>query len=216
MLNGKTAIALSLLMIGLSCSDAPNTNTEDHTPTATTQPSSQTQTGKHIDANVAESTLIWKGHKIMGSHEGELDLKSGYVIGNKSEITGGEFVVDMTSIRAKSLMDGGDDHDKSELAAHLRDGDFFNAPQYPTAKFVITNTKKIGSKTQVTGDMTIKDVTKPITFLATWVNGELKANVEIDRTKFNIKYGSGTFFENLGDRAIKDNFTLNLTVPFKV
>ncbi len=217
MLNVKTILVLSALSIGLSCSDTSSTqNAEQAHSKKTIQNKSIEIEGKRIDAQISESILIWKGHKIMGSHEGVLDLKSGYIIGDETMINGGTFVVDMTSIRAKTLMDGGDDHDKSELASHLRDGDFFDAPTYPTAKFVITSAKHFGAKMQITGEMTIKGVTQPIAFLSTWTNGVLKANIEIDRTAFNIKYGSGTFFGDLGDRAIKDKFSLDINIPFNI
>lgn len=216
MIKGSNVLAIGLLLVGLSCSNSTEVNMENKGVVKATESVSKPVKGKKMEAEISKSTLIWKGHKIMGSHEGELDLKSGYLMGDKQNITGGEFVVDMTSIRAKSLMDGGDDHDKSELASHLRDGDFFDAPKFPTAKFVITSAKQVGAKIQIAGDMTIKGITQPITFLSTWTNGTLKANVEINRTTFNIKYGSGTFFGDLGDRAIKDNFTLDLIIPFKM
>ena len=214
MIKRNIVVAIGVVMMGLSCSNSTEVNNENKVQAKTIESTSKMMKENRYEAQVSKSTLIWKGHKIMGSHEGELDLKSGYLTGNKTNITGGKFVVDMTSIRAKSLMDGGDDHDKSELAAHLRDGDFFDAPKFPTAEFVISRTKQVGNKIEVTGNMTIKGVTQPVTFLSTWTNGTLKANVEVDRTKFNIKYGSGTFFGNLGDRAIKDNFSLDITIPF--
>lgn len=216
MLQTKNILVLGALIIGMSCSNSTEVKPQDKAPVKTEQSVKKSSTDKRFLANVSDSKINWKGHKIMGSHGGVLDLKSGYLEGSKSHISGGSFVVDMTSIRAEELMDGGDDKDKSDLAAHLRDGDFFDAPNYPTAKFVVSTTKNIGQQIEITGHMTIKDVTKPITFLSTWSNGRLQAKVEVDRTKFNIKYGSGSFFDDLGDRAIKDNFTLDINIPFKM
>lgn len=215
MINVKITASIGLLMIGMSCSNSTSKDKENQPQKEIILQKAETPKGHRIQADVANSQLVWKGHKIMGSHEGEMDLKSGYLIKNKNTITGGEFVVDMHSIRAKKLMDGGDDHDKNELAAHLRDGDFFDASTYPTAKFIVTKAENSDGKLKISGNMTIKAVTQPISFLATWTNDVLKANVNIDRTKFNIKYGSGSFFDNLGDRAIKDQFSLDLNVVFK-
>jgi len=215
MIKVKIAASIGLLMMGIACSDSTSTTQGNESQKEIILQKAEPSKGLRIQADVANSQLVWKGHKIMGSHEGEMDLKSGYLIKNKDKITGGEFVVDMNSIRAKKLMDGGDDHDKNELAAHLRDGDFFDAPTYPTAKFSITKAENSGGKLKISGNMTIKAVTQPISFLATWTNNVLKANVNIDRTKFNIKYGSGSFFDNLGDRAIKDQFSLDLNVVFE-
>jgi len=194
MLQTKNILVLGALIIGMSCSNSTEVKPQDKAPVKTEQSVKKSSTDKRFLANVSDSKINWKGHKIMGSHGGVLDLKSGYL----------------------ELMDGGDDKDKSDLAAHLRDGDFFDAPNYPTAKFVVSTTKNIGQQIEITGHMTIKDVTKPITFLSTWSNGRLQAKVEVDRTKFNIKYGSGSFFDDLGDRAIKDNFTLDINIPFKM
>lgn len=211
----NTVLVLSLLVVGISCSDSATKTTKTQSKTEVSQEGKSTLASRQLQVDMSKSQMIWKGHKIMGSHEGEFDLKSGFITASDSDIKGGEFVVDMMSIRTKSLMDGGDQHDKDELAAHLRDGDFFDANSFPTATFKIKKSQRVGQQFKITGDMTIKGVTQSITFLASWTNNMLKANVNIDRTKFNIKYGSGTFFDNLGDRAIKDEFSLDLSLVFK-
>lgn len=215
MLKLKVVAISCILMAGISCSDSKSAKSEVNTTKEVVKTNKSVSKKHKFNADIVKSVLLWQGHKIMGSHEGEMDLKSGYITEDKGGIIGGKFIVDMSSIRAKSLMDGGDDHDKSELAGHLKDGDFFDVNTYPTAQFVITNAVNKGSTVNITGNMTIKNVTQPISFSALWTNQILTAKVNIDRTKFNIKYGSGSFFDNLGDRAIKDEFSLDLKFQFK-
>ena len=105
--------------------------------------------------------------------------------------------------------------DKNDLAHHLMDADFFDAKTYPKAQFIITNSKRSGSKYHITGNMTIKGVTKEISFDSQLQDRVFKATIPIDRTQFGIKYGSGSFFSNLGDNVIKDVFDLIITLKLK-
>lgn len=164
---------------------------------------------KKVDA--AKSAIHWLGKKVTGQHEGTVNIQSGNLIFKGRKLTGGSFVVDMTSLTATDLT--GDYLGK--LNGHLKSEDFFGTEKYTTSKLVF---KKIAAKANgvytVTADLTIKDVTAPVTFDIT-VNGNIaKTTFKIDRTKYGIKYGSGSFFDNLGDKTINDDFELTVSLQF--
>ena len=153
-----------------------------------------------------KSKLTWIGKKVTGQHTGGINLAEGNLNVNSNKVTGGSFSIDMTSIT---------DIDKNErLVSHLKSDDFFSTEKNPKANFVITQI--IGNKDQYTvkGNLSIKGITNEVEFPATIQIGPkeitAKAKILVDRTKFDIKYRSGNFFENLGDKVIEDNFELNV------
>lgn len=169
-------------------------------------------TSTKTEVNVEESTIEWKGEKVTGSHNGTIKLKNGHLLIEDDEIVGGEFVMDMQSIKVTDL----EGEYKQKLEGHLKSEDFFGVEKYPTAKLVITDAaKKSEGKYGIVGDLTIKEDTHPITFDLTMVD-EHTATTEltIDRSKYNVRYGSGSFFDNLGDKTIYDNFDLDVTLKF--
>ena len=129
-------------------------------------------------------------------------------------LKGGEFVIDMTTITSTDL----EGEYQQKLNGHLKSADFFGVEKYPEAKFVIKNVKENGKNGRftVTGDITIKETTKEINFDAQLVNsGEgivAVADIVIDRSEFDVRYGSGSFFDNLGDKTIYDDFTLSVNL----
>jgi polyisoprenoid-binding protein YceI len=165
---------------------------------------------KTIDAK--SSSIKWVGKKVTGEHSGTVNFKDGAVIFKGKKLAGGSFTVDMTSLTATDL--SGEYQDK--LNGHLKADDFFGTDKYPTAKLVF---KKIGTtKTAnlyvVTADLTIKGITKPVTFNLTVNDNNATTAFKVDRTKYDIKYNSGNFFENLGDKTINDDFELTVDVKF--
>lgn len=168
-----------------------------------------------IDA--AASKIEWAGTKKIGSgHTGLIAVKEGAVKMEGSKLTGGEIVIDMSKIAVTDIP--ATEKDNAKLVGHLSSEDFFDAKKFSTAKLAIKSSKEIApGKLEVTADLTIKDVTKPITFPVevktdkgmTTAMGKLSVN----RTEFGIKYGSGNFFKLAADRVINDNFdlTFNLT-----
>ena len=162
-----------------------------------------------VDAS--KSSISWIGKKVTGQHSGTINLKEGNLNFKGKKLTGGSFVVNMTSLNTTDL--SGEYQEK--LNGHLKDDDFFGTEKYPTSKLVF---KKIADKGNgvynVTGDLTIKDVTAPINFVLTVKGATASTSLKIDRTKFGIKYGSGSFFDSLGDRAIADEFELNVNLQF--
>jgi len=104
---------------------------------------------------------------------------------------------------------------QGKLNGHLKADDFFGTDKFPTAKLVI---KTIGEKSAnvytATADLTIKGITKPVTFDITVAGNTATTAFKVDRTKYDIKYGSGSFFEGLGDKTISDEFELTVALKF--
>ncbi len=175
--------------------------------TATTLASAQT---KKIDAS--KSNITWVGKKVTGSHEGNIKFNEGTLDFKGSKLTGGKFVVNMTSIIVTDLKPG---EGKEKLEGHLKADDFFGTEKFPTGTLVFT---KVAAKQNglysVTGDLTLKGITKPVTFDLIVKGTKANTALVIDRTKYDIKYGSGSFFDNLGDKAIYDNFDLAVELTF--
>lgn len=164
------------------------------------------------NVSVAESTVVWKAYKVGGGHEGTVTIQKGTLTTDGEKLTGGSFTLDMTTI-TNTDMDGGG---KGKLEGHLKSPDFFAVEEFPTASFVITNVVPQGDKQKVTGTIVIKNIAQEISFIAD-VQVEKNqvtatADIKIDRAKFNVRYGSGSFFDNLGDKVIYDEFDLSVTL----
>lgn len=162
--------------------------------------------------NASASKVNWKAYKVTGSHEGSVNVKSGNLKFTGDVLTGGDFVIDMNSINCTDLQGGG----KTNLEGHLKSDDFFGVASYPDAKFVITKVVSKGKpgEYRIIGNLTIKKSTKEIKFDATVSGGMAKATLKIDRTDYDVKYGSGSFMDNLGDKTIYDEFDLNVNLAY--
>lgn len=161
--------------------------------------------GEKKTVKVDESTVTWKAYKVTGSHTGTIALKSGALEFEGDKLTGGEFVVDMTSI-ANTDLEG--DY-KGKLEGHLNSDDFFGTATNPTSSLVFTKVEASGKNSyKVTGDLTIKGITKPVTFDVSIYGSKATATLKVDRAAYDVKYGSGSFFDNLGDKTIYDEFDL--------
>ncbi|EAR14196.1 MULTISPECIES: YceI family protein [Robiginitalea] len=177
------------------------------TATLATEPAADET--KTVDAKA--STVTWKAYKVTGSHTGTVALKSGSLIFDGDKLTGGEFQVDMTTLTATDLE--GEYRDK--LVGHLKSDDFFSTEKYNTSKLVFTQVKSTGKNSyEVTGNLTIKGITNPVTFDLSVYGSKATANVKVDRAAYDIRYGSGSFFDNLGDKTIYDEFDLVVDLEF--
>ncbi len=154
---------------------------------------------------VKEGTINWTGKKVTGQHTGTLKLSEGFLVFEGENITGGEFIVDMTSLKVTDLEAG---KGKEKLEGHLSSDDFFGIEKHKTAKLVVTKAKKTDKDYKMAGDLTIKGKTNPIQFDLMMNGDAASTTLMVDRTKYDIKYGSGSFFDNLGDKAISDEFEL--------
>ncbi len=157
-----------------------------------------------------ESSLVnWTGKKILGLHTGTITIKSGFLSFENEELIAGEIIIDMTSI---VITDIADRSIYKEFFDHLNHEDFFAVDHFKTAIFKFNKAKKENDHYLIFGDLTIKDITHPISFPASieiftdflHALGEIK----IDRTLYNIKYGSSKFIPNLGNKLIYDEFVL--------
>jgi polyisoprenoid-binding protein YceI len=157
------------------------------------------------------SKVVWKGYKVTGSHEGTISIKSGDLIFEGDKLTGGEFVIDMTSITVTDL----EGDYKGKLEGHLKSDDFFGVANHPTASLVFSSVEPSGKNAyNVTGDLTIKGITKPISFSISIYGSKATASLKIDRSQYDVKYGSTSFFDGLKDKAIYDEFDLVADLEF--
>ena len=161
--------------------------------------------------NISKSTIVWTGKKITGEHTGTLQFKDGSLTYSKKKLTKGSFTVDMTTLNNTDQSG----KDKAQLEGHLKSNDFFNTEEFKEAELVFKAIKPISKGTySIVADLTIKGKTNPIIFDLAIKGNKATANLIIDRTKYGIQYGSGTFFADLGDRTIYDEFELKVNLIF--
>lgn len=159
--------------------------------------------------DVAKSTVNWTGKKVTGEHHGTIAVKEGNLEVAGGKVTGGKVVMDMSAIANTDLTDA---DMNAKLIGHLKSDDFFGVATYPTAELVITKV----DGTTFSGNLTIKGITNPASFTATsskdGKSTVYKGALTVDRSKYNVKYGSKSFFDNLGDKVIYDEFTLDFSL----
>ncbi|HEU5166734.1 MAG TPA: YceI family protein [Chitinophagaceae bacterium] len=158
----------------------------------------------------ASSTVNWTGKKVLGLHTGSINIANGFIEITDNTILGGEIQIDMTSIVITDIQDKKTNQD---FLAHLLNDDFFSVDKFKTAKLTLTGSSKIETnKFKIDGNLTIKDISHPISFISSIeiFTDALHSlgEVVIDRTLYNIRYGSGKFIDNLGDKLIYDDFVL--------
>lgn len=169
----------------------------------------------NVDTN--SSVIVWTGYKVTGKHTGTVKIKNGNLTLDNGVLTGGSFDIDMTSIKDTDLE--GEWADK--LVGHLKSDDFFGVAAHPTSKFVITRAIPQDSKGnyKIIGNLTIKETTKEVKFLANVAEaaGTVTASgkITVDRSEYNVRYGSGSFFDGLGDKTIYDEFDLQVNLVAK-
>ena len=172
-----------------------------------------------IWVDIQKSQIEWIGRKIKGEHSGTLRLNEGWVTMNDSTLIGGKFIFDMTSIKNTDI----ESPDWSlKLDNHLKSSDFFNVDSFPKAILEIKKNNSIaeennlGSTYLVAAELTIRGITHEISFPYQLEKSDSTliaiGSVHVDRTLYNIKYNSGTYFFDLGDRIIYDDFTINFTI----
>ena len=161
--------------------------------------------------NTEMSTVKWKGEKVTGFHEGVINIKTANLTFDNDELTGGEVIIDMLTINCTDLSGPY----KNKLEEHLNSDDFFNVKDYPLSTLKITECTKLNNnKYNVVANLTIKGVTEKIEFETELKNNVATAEINIDRTKFDIKYSSGSFFKNLGDKMIYDDFSISVNINY--
>lgn len=172
----------------------------------------QPDANEKIVVDVTKSTLLWEGYKVTGKHNGSVNIQSGELVLRDGNLRSGKFVIDMTTIEVHDL----EGNSRTRLENHLKSDDFFGVSTHPQATFTIEKTTPAAQKGayKVEGKLTIKNITHPISFDAkvTEENGMTiaTADIKVDRSKFDVRYGSGSFFDNLGDKTIYDEFDVKV------
>lgn len=157
------------------------------------------------------SSIDWIGRKVTGQHTGKIKISSGELLVSGKAVKGGSFIMDMTSISS----------DSEKLTGHLKTDDFFSVEKNPTSKFQITKVTAAGTdRINVTGNLSIKGITESITFPATVKKDgnslvAVAKNVMVNRAKYDIRYGSKSFFNDIGNKAIDDEFELSINLVAK-
>jgi polyisoprenoid-binding protein YceI len=164
--------------------------------------------------DIQKSTLVWTGKKVTGEHKGTIPLSSGTFSVEDKKIKSGTFEI---NVAALTVTDITDKDGNAKLVGHLKNDDFFSTTKFPTAKFVITSVESKGTDNYtINGNLTIKGITNPISFPAVIKtdakNLTASGTITVNRTKFDIKYKSASFFESIGDKAISDDFTLDVNL----
>ncbi len=168
------------------------------------------------DVNKTDSRLEWSGRKVAYGHNGTLMIKNGSVEILSNGKINGKFDIDMNSINVTDL-DGGR---KNSLEGHLKAVDFFDVEQFPIASIVFQANKKNikDNLIDINASLTIKNITHPINFRASIINSQpqlkMKANIVFDRSKYDVRFGSGKFFQNLGDKMILDDINVDAYLNF--
>ncbi|MDW3208571.1 MAG: YceI family protein [Reichenbachiella sp.] len=172
------------------------------------------ETNATYETNVSESSVVWTATKVVsGGHTGTVKISKGSLEIDGSELKGGSFEIDMTTI-ANTDIEG---EWRAKLEGHLKSDDFFAVETYKTAGLKITSVKSTAKgKYDITADLTIKGKTESVSFPAELsVKGgkaTATAKITVDRTKYDVRYGSPSFFDDLGDKAISNEFTLDVKV----
>ena len=162
-----------------------------------------------VSINVSESSIHWLGKKITGQHEGNINLLSGSLIMENGLLTGGDFVADINSIASTDLKG----ESAKKLEGSLKSEEWFDAENHPQAKLVFSSVvSQGGGLYNVTGDFTIKGKTNPAIFELQVNYLEATAKVIIDRTLYNVLYGSTSFLGNLKDKMINNYFELDVNL----
>ncbi len=182
---------------------------------------------KSSDIVPESSRLMWTGYKPLGQHEGEISVQKGQLDFQDGTLVGGEVTIDMTSLTCTDIEDQATN---GKLVGHLKSADFFNTVDHGTAtlklkkvvpygEFDTQSDKSTGELYKVVADLTIKGITKEIKFKTNLYryteSGDyvsVVARITLDRTDFDIEYGSGSFFDSLGDKLIYDEFDISASL----
>tara|TARA_R110002049_G_C9175812_1_gene562628 strand:+ start:7785 stop:8423 length:639 start_codon:yes stop_codon:yes gene_type:complete len=198
-----TIASISLTMVG--CKDkAKEATTTDAEAVIEAELASE-----KYAVDIEASTIEWQGFKPAGSHNGTITIENGIINTSNGSINGGSFLISMNSLK--------DSENDAKLENHLKSGDFFDVEKYPSAAFEITGIEKTDGKTMLSGNLTIKDIKNNITFPVTVNNTNENMTLSsetfsIDRTKWDIKFKSKTFFDELEDKFINDDIEMKVTV----
>lgn len=207
----KSMTILAMALVFVACKDKAK---EAETTAAEDAAEAQMASVKY-KADQSASNIEWKGFKPTGTHNGTIAIESGVFTVNNGNIESGTFLIDMKSIEVADIPK--EDEDNAKLAGHLMSPDFFNVEEHPTAAFEITGFETMDGKTMLSGNLTIKDkknnITIPVSVSEDGDSFTISSETfTIDRSKWDVRYGSKSFFDDLGDRFINDDIELKIMV----
>jgi len=178
---------------------------------------------KKVEISPTESSISWVGRKVTGSHSGTVPVKTGEVVLNGETIASGSFGIDLSGVKVTDIPDP---KNNAKLVGHLRSPDFFASELFPTAQFTIDSAVPMvkplptGENTTIKGTLSIKGISKSVEFPAQVAIkdgvAEARGKAKLDRTQWDIRYGSGKFFQGLGDKLIYDEFEVDFALKGKV
>lgn len=208
----KVLLMFAVAAFATACSNSTETAENTEVTTAV-------EAGEATVLAISESTVKWTGKKLTGEHYGKINISEGSLFVDGDQLSGGSFTMDMNTITVEDLTDAAKNKD---LTDHLNSEDFFNVAQFNAANFEITGVEALaaadeaGNTHTISGNLTIKGITKGISFPAKVDNNEagIKASAKfnIDRTLWDIKYRSGKIFPEIGDKVIYDEIGIELNL----
>lgn len=211
-------LLIPVMLLGAGCA---GTQTPASTPEAAQEvvPISTLTDGTYV-LDAPSSSIKWNAQKRVGAkHNGTVEAKEGALVMQEGAIIGGSFVADMTTIVDLDLTD---EKFNTLLTNHLKSDDFFAVETYPSATFAVSEVVDLegidGATHRVTGTMTIKGIENELS-LPAWIEADTggvhaTGTATLDRTLWDVRYGSDRFFDNLGDELIEDVFTLTFDMRF--
>jgi len=202
---------LTIATIGIAFISCKKTADEAATNEAKEVAISGAMSTKYM-ANPDESVIEWTGHKPTGKHNGTIKIESGVFTVNDGKLESGSFIIDMNSIK--------ENKNNTRLEGHLKSADFFEVEKFPNAAFEVTGYEMVDGKAMLSGNLTMKDTKNNVTFPVTVTqDGDMftltSEMFTIDRSKWNVRYGSKSFFDNLGEKFINDDIELKVMVKAK-
>lgn len=215
-MNNKMSVTYLILIIAPLFFGCGGPVKEENKTNASASSVSQ---GQKYMIDTTESVLTWEGSMVFGfdeEHKGYVYISKGELLIEKDSLVGGIAEIDMSTIEYK------DKESKNTPVKHLKSPDYFDVEKFPISTFAITKVESVNvrSKTiKVTGNLTIKGITNPITIPAEIEvkDGIVKASgkVIIDRTQWGIRYNSGKFYDNLADNAVSDDIEIHIKIVAK-
>ena len=206
----KFLIPAILILFIVSCEKSSKKKINTSLP----KPTLSLSSGDYVMDN-DNSSIKWTGKELSTkSHYGSLQMKNGSLTVNTDGTVNGIIKIDMTTIDCEDLQG----RSKASLERHLRSDDFFSVESHPIATLTFKSEGGIGAgnKLAFNGDLEIKGISHPISFESEVKNVDPKVsalvNMTFDRSKYNVRFRSGTFFQNLGDKLIYDDIEISVDI----
>lgn len=206
-----TILTVALAITFTGCKD----KAQEAETTAAEEAAVVTDVSTKYSVDTEASAIMWKGFKPTGSHTGTIKIESGVFTMAENAIESGSFLIDMTSLYVTDIPEEDEGHAK--LAGHLKSADFFDVTTFPASAFEVTGYTTENGVTMLSGNLKMKDVENNISIPVTVTENNDTVTItsetfSVDRSKWNIKYGSKSFFDDLGDKFINDDMELQITI----